>query len=63
MAEFLTSIGTIITSAGTWLASVSTALLSNDIFMLFVGIIVFTMFVGIIKSLARGIKSRGGKRR
>lgn len=63
LSTFLTNIGTVFTQLLTWLGSVATSLLSNEIFQVMVAIIIFIMLYGLVVGLARSIKGRKGKRR
>lgn len=62
MATLLTNIGTVISSIVTWLASVATALIDNEIFQIMLAVVVFTLLFGVLVGLAKGIKSRKRKR-
>ena len=62
MATLLSNIGTAITSIVTWLASVATALIGNEIFQIMLAVVVFTLLFGVLVGLAKGIKSRNKKR-
>ena len=60
MAAFLTGIQTSVTSLMGMIASVTTSLLSNNLFQLGLGILVVTIMIGIVKGL---VKVRSGRRR
>ena len=58
MAGLLTNIGTIFTSLVTWLTSVSSALIANEVFQIMLAIILFILLFGLLVGLAKGIKGR-----
>ena len=60
MAAFLTGIQTSVTSLMGMIASVTTSLLSNELFQLGLGLLVVTVMIGIVKGL---VKVRSGRRR
>lgn len=51
MAEFLTSVGSVVTSIGTQFADVSTELIANNVVQLAVGMIIFGYLIRKTKSL------------
>ena len=60
METFLEGMAESVTSLMTMLQSVTTSLLSNNLFQLGLGILVVTIMIGIVKGL---VKVRGGRRR
>lgn len=60
MATFLEGMAESVTSLMAMLQSVTTSLLSNNLFQLGLGILVVTIMIGIVKGL---VKVRGGRRR
>lgn len=60
MEAFLTGIQTSVTSLMGMIASVTTSLLSNELFQLGLALLVVTIMIGIVKGL---VKVRGGRRR
>lgn len=58
MENFLTSIGLIMTSGMTWLGDVTTGLLDNEIFILGVGLLILSLFVGLVVYLVQQISIR-----
>ena len=61
MSTFLTNIGTVITQLLSWLGSVATALIGNEVFQIMVAVLIATLLIGLMVGLAKGI--RGRKRR
>lgn len=59
---FITAIGEVLTGILGWFGDVATALLTNEIFMLLMGFIVFTLLIGVLVGLAKGIKGRKKRR-
>ena len=51
MSEFLTSVGSVVTSIGTQFADVSTQLIANNVVQLAVGMIIFGYLIRKTKSL------------
>lgn len=51
MTEFLTSVGSVVTSIGTQFADVSTELIANNVVQLAVGMIIFGYLIRKTKSL------------
>lgn len=60
METFLEGMAESVTSLMTMLQSVTTSLLSNNLFQLGLGMLVVTIMIGIVKGL---VKVRGGRRR
>lgn len=60
MATFLEGMAESVTSLMAMLQSVTTSLLSNNLFQLGLGILVVTIMIGIVKGL---VKVRSGRRR
>ena len=60
METFLEGMAESVTSLMTMLQSVTTSLLSNNLFQLGLGLLVVTIMIGIVKGL---VKVRGGRRR
>ena len=60
METFLEGMAESVTSLMTMLQSVTTSLLSNNLFQLGLGILVVTIMIGIVKGL---VKVRSGRRR
>ena len=56
MTEFLSSVSEIVTSLMTMFGSVSTALISNNIFMLIIGVIFLGILFGFVFRLVRRLK-------
>lgn len=62
MEAFITGIGQVITGVVGWLATTSTALISNEIFMLIIGIVVFLALAAFVVNLVSRIKARNTKK-
>ena len=60
METFLEGMATSVTSLMTMLQSVTTSLLSNNLFQLGLALLVVTVMIGIVKGL---VKVRSGRRR
>ena len=58
MAEAIASIGTVITGAAGWMTSLAGQLITNEIFLLGLGLTVFGIIVGKVKGLTPGRKRR-----
>ena len=58
MSTLLTNIGTVITSLVSWLGTVATALIGNEVFQIMLAIVLFTLFFGLMVGLAKGVKGR-----
>lgn len=58
MEAFLTSVGLIMTSGMTWLGDVTTGLLDNEIFILGVGLLILSLFIGLVVYLVQQISIR-----
>lgn len=63
LISFLAAIGSCITQLISWLASVTTGLMSNEIFVLAMAIIIFLLLFGVVVGLAKGIRGRRRGRR
>lgn len=59
MEALFTNAGTVITNIVEMLGTVSTALLSNSIFQIVIGIVLFNIVMGIVYSLVRKLRKRG----
>lgn len=62
LSTFLTNIGTVFTQLLTWLGSVATSLIGNEIFQIMVAIIIFILLFGLMVGLAKGIRGRRKRR-
>lgn len=63
LSDLITNITSVVTGITTMFGNVATALISNQVFQLMLGVIIFTILVGIAIGMAKGIKSRRGRRR
>lgn len=63
MTAFLTAIGTILTSFVGWLATITTALLANEVFQIMFGVLVALLVIGLVVGLAKGIRGRKSRKR
>ena len=61
MSTLLTNVGTVITNLLSWLGSVATALIGNEVFQIMLAVVLFTLFFGLMIGLAKGVK--GGRKR
>ena len=61
MEAFITGIGTVLTGLVGWLATVTTALIANEIFMIIVGVVIFLTLASFVTNLVAKIKSRSKK--
>lgn len=59
MEALFTNAGTVITNIVEMLGTVSTALLSNSIFQIVIGIVLFNIVMGIVYSLVKKLRKRG----
>ena len=59
MEALFTNAGTVISNLVNMLGTVSTALLSNSIFQIVIGIVLFNIVMGIVYSLVRKLRKRG----
>lgn len=62
MTALLTNIGTVITSLVSWLGTVATALIGNEIFQIMLAVVLFILFFGMMVGLAKGVKGRKKRR-
>lgn len=62
MAEFLDSIGTILTASVGWLGTVTTALIGNEIFQIVFALIILAVIVGIVLMLVSRIKVKAPRK-
>ena len=62
MTEFLTSIGTVLTASVGWLGTVTTALISNEIFQIVFALIILAVIVGIVLMLVSRIKVKAPRK-
>ena len=62
MTAFITAMTEVFTAITTWLASITTALLTNEIFMLVFGFTVALLLIGLAVGLVKGIRGRRKKR-
>ena len=58
MATFLENVGTVLTSVVSWFASVSTALISNEVFQVILGILIFIALATYLVNLTGKIRAR-----
>ncbi len=63
LTAFLTAIGSVITQLVAWLASTTTALLNNEIFVIIVAIALFMLLFYMVVGLAKSIRGRRKGRR
>lgn len=61
MAEIITSIGTVITGFATWFSSIATALISNDLVLLIVGLGVAGITFGFVMSIVAKLRGKRKK--
>ena len=54
-----TNIGTVITNLVTLMGTMTSALLSNELFQIVLGIVFFSIAMGIVFTLVRKVKSHG----
>lgn len=59
MEALWTTITSVITNITTLLGNVTTALLSNELFGIVIGIVMFSIGMGIVFSLVKKIRKRG----
>lgn len=58
MATFLENVGTVLTSVVSWFGSVSTALISNEVFQVILGILIFIALATYLVNLTGKIRAR-----
>ena len=63
LTTFLGAIGSVISQLVTWLASTTTALLNNEIFIIIVAIALFMLLFYMVVGLAKSIRGRRKGRR
>ena len=63
MAEIITSIGTVITGFSTWFSSIATALISNDLVLLIVGLGVAGITFGFVMSIVSKLRANRSKKK
>lgn len=59
MEALWTAATTVITNIITLLGKVSTALMSNELFQIAIGVVIFGLIMGIVFTLLRKVKRRG----
>ena len=62
MNALLANIGTIMNNLVSWLGTVATALIGNEIFQIMLAVVLFILFFGLMVGLAKGIKGRKKRR-
>lgn len=58
MQTFLTNVTTVLTSIVSWFASVSTALIGNEVFQVIIGILIFIALATYLVNLTGKIRAR-----
>lgn len=58
LTAFLSAVGGVFTQLITWLASTTTALLTNEIFIIIVAIALFSLLFYMVVGLAKSIRGR-----
>lgn len=58
LGTFLSTIGTVFTSLIDWVGTVTTGLLTNEIFIIIMAVILFLLFFGLVVGLAKSVRSR-----
>lgn len=59
LSAAFTAISTVITNIISSLGTVATALMSNDLFLIALGVVFFGIIMGVVYSLLRKVKKRG----
>lgn len=59
MAGLWTSVTTVVSNIITLMGTVSTALLSNEIFQIVIGVVIFGIVMGVVFTLVRKLRRRG----
>lgn len=62
MADFLLGIGSVLTASVGYIGTVTTALISNEIFMLVAGFVILGVIVGLVLMLLSKIKVRTARK-
>ena len=58
MNTLLTNIETIITNLISWLSTIATALIGNEVFQIMLAVVLFKLIFNLIKSIIQEIKAR-----
>ena len=59
MAGLWTSVTTVVSNIITLMGTVSTALLSNEIFQIVIGVVIFGIVMGVVFTLVKKLRRRG----
>lgn len=58
MADFITNVGTVLAGVVSWFGTVSTALISNEIFQVILAVVIFITMVILLVNLVGKIRTR-----